>query len=148
MRIENGLKNLTRAALALGVGLAACVGIIGVGGPAQAGTPATVPSAAQASKISPAVLQDTSNGKSASVMVLLADQADVSSAHGMKDQDARGWYVYNTLRDHAERTQAGLRAYLKSQGVTFRSFWVANVIELTADRALVESLAARADVGQ
>jgi len=36
-------------------------------------------------------------------MVLLSEQADLSAAYTMKDQDARGWYVYNTLRAHAEK---------------------------------------------
>ena len=36
-------------------------------------------------------------------------------AYGMKDQDARGWFVYNTLTQHAARTQAGLQAFLTAQ---------------------------------
>ena len=39
----------------------------------------------------------------------LTEQADVSAAFAMKDQDARGWFVYNTLTQHAARTQVGLR---------------------------------------
>jgi subtilisin family serine protease len=148
MRIQIGVKNLTRSVMALGVSLAACVGIIGVGGQAQAGVPSAVPSAAQVSKIDPVVLQDTRDGKSASVMVLLSEQANLGAARGMRDQNAQGWYVYNTLRSHAERTQAGLRAYLSSQGVSYRPFWVTNVIQVTGDRALMESLAARPDVAK
>src|SRR6201982_817106 len=60
---------------------------------------------ALANKIAPEVLADTANGKSASVIILLADQADVSAGYGMRDQDARGWFVYNTLSKHAARTQ-------------------------------------------
>src|SRR6266542_1633598 len=58
-----------------------------------------------AGKVAPEVLAGTADGESMSVVVLLADQADVSAAYGMKDQDARGWYVYTTLTRHAERTQ-------------------------------------------
>src|SRR5687767_5501380 len=104
--------------------------------------------AAIASKIQPEVLQATANGKAASVIVLLADQADVSRANGMKDQDARGWYVYNTLRSHADRTQAALRASLSATGVSYRSLWAANALVVTGDRTLVESLAARPDVAR
>src|SRR6185295_14249077 len=86
--------------------------------------------------------------KSTSVVVLLADQADVSAAEAMKDQDARGWYVYNTLTQHAARTQAGLQDFLKSEGVSYQSFWAANMIVATADRSLVDKLAARADVAR
>src|SRR6266513_1047986 len=38
-------------------------------------------------KIAREVLADTANGKNASVVILLADQADVSAAYEMKDQD-------------------------------------------------------------
>ena len=99
-------------------------------------------------KIAPEVLADTADGKNASVVILLADQADVSAAYAMKDQDARGWFVYNTLTQHAARTQAGLQAFLTARGASYQSFWAANMIVATADRSLVESLAARADVAR
>jgi serine protease AprX len=99
-------------------------------------------------KIAPEVLADTAGGKNASVVIFLADQADVSAAYGMKDQDARGWFVYNTLSQHAARTQAGLQAFLTARGASYQSFWAANMIVATAGRSLVESLAARADVAR
>jgi subtilisin family serine protease len=155
MRIETGVKvkNLTRAVAALGLGLAACVGLLSSGGQASAGVSATslqgsIPAAAQVSKIDPMVLQETRDGKSASVMVLLSEKANLSAASGMRDADAQGWYVYNTLTAHANRTQAELKAFLSGQGKQFRSFWAVNSIEVTADRALVEALAARSDVGK
>ena len=97
-------------------------------------------------KVAARVLADTSNGKRTSVVILLADQADVSAAYVMQNQDARGWYVYNTLTQHAARTQVGLQNFLKSEGVTYQSFWAANMIVATADRSLIQKLAARADV--
>src|ERR1700674_1751151 len=99
-------------------------------------------------KIAPQVLADTIGGNNASVVILLADQADVSAAYDMKDQDARGWFVYNTLTQHAARTQAGLRAFLEAQGISYQSFWAANMVVTAADRTLVESLAARDDVAR
>ena len=63
-------------------------------------------------------------------------------------EDARGWFVYNTLTQHAARTQAALRAALEARGVSYQSFWAANMIVATADRALLESLAAREDVAR
>ena len=97
-------------------------------------------------KIAPQVLADTADNKSTSVVILLADQADVSAANAIKDQDARGWFVYNTLTQHAARTQVGLQAFLKDQGATYQSFWAANMLVATVDRPLVELLAARPDV--
>src|ERR1043166_3426969 len=101
-----------------------------------------------AEKVASRVLTDTTDGKSTSVVILLTDQADVSAAYNMTDQDARGWFVYNTLKQHAARTQVGLQQFLKSEGVTYKSFWAANMIVATADRALVDKLAARADVAR
>jgi subtilisin family serine protease len=99
-------------------------------------------------KIAPQVLSDTADGKSTSVIILLADQADVSAAHDMRDQDARGWFVYNTLTQHAARTQVGLRQYLKSKGIDYQSFWAANMLVATADRSVVEQLAERSDIAR
>jgi serine protease AprX len=117
-------------------------------GNANAPVKAPLGTASIAAKIQPEVLQATSDGKSASVIVLLADQADLSKAYGIKDQDARGWYVYNTLRDHATRSQAPLRAALTPLGVSVKSMWAANAIVVAGDRALIETLAARADVAR
>ena len=64
----------------------------------------------------------------------------------MKNQNARGWYVYRTLKKEAARTQAPIKAMLASRGVPYRSFWVANVIMATGDRSVVNALAARSDV--
>jgi subtilisin family serine protease len=110
----------------------------------RGGTPLTTAGV----KIAPEVLADTADGKNASVVILLADQADVSAAYVMKDQDARGWFVYNTLTQHAARTQVDLQAFLTAQGASYQSFWAANMIVAMADRSLIESLAARADVAR
>lgn len=103
---------------------------------------------APADKVASRVFQDTANGDSASIVILLSDQADLSAAYAMQDQDARGWYVYNTLTQHAARSQVGLQDFLKSEGVSYQSFWAANMIVTTANRSLVDKLAARADVAR
>ncbi len=97
-------------------------------------------------KISGRVLSETANGQQASFVVFLRDQADLSAAYRMKDQNARGWYVYRTLRAHAARTQAPILAQLESRGVGYRSFWAANVVIAEGGRSLVDDLAARSDV--
>src|SRR5437868_5626722 len=99
-------------------------------------------------KIAPEVLADTTGGKNGSIVIFLTEQADLSVAYRMKDQDARGWFVYNTLTEHAARTQADLQAFLIARGVGFQSFWGANMIVATGDRSLVDSLAARTDVAR
>jgi serine protease AprX len=99
-------------------------------------------------RIASKVLADTADGDSAPVVILLADQADLSAAYAMTDQDERGWYVYKTLTEHAARTQIALQEFLKTNGVTYRSFWAANMLTASADRTLVEKLAARVDVAR
>ena len=96
-------------------------------------------------KISDRVLSDTANGKQASFTILLNDQADLSRAYGM-EEDARGWYVYRTLKRHAARTQAPIRAMLEARNIPYRAHYVANVIFADGDRSDVETLAARSDV--
>ena len=98
-------------------------------------------------KIENRVLSDTAAGRETSIVINLRQQADLSAAYGMRDQDAQGWYVYRTLKRTADRTQAPIKALLKAQGVSYKSFWAANtIVAQSADRALVQSLAARADV--
>ena len=129
--------------------IAAAAAAIGAIHSTRAGGQGSLPlSGAPASKIAPEVLADTADGRIASVIILLADQADVSAGHAMRDQGARGWFVYDTLTQHAARTQIGLRNFLNSKGVTYQSFWVVNMLVATADRALVEALAARPDVAR
>jgi subtilisin family serine protease len=99
-----------------------------------------------AAKIAPEVLGETASGGKSSIVILLADQADVSAAYQMKDQNARGWFVYNTLTQHAARTQAALRRELEARGLSYEAFWAANMIVTTADQASIEALAAREDV--
>ncbi len=100
-----------------------------------------------ANKISSEVLRATAQaGSETSFIILLQDQADLSAAYNMPDQDARGWYVYKTLTELAARTQAPIIAELKAQDRSYTSFWAANMIVTKGDRALVEAMAARPDV--
>ena len=80
----------------------------------------------------------TRQREEASFVIHLEDQADLSAAYAIRDQDARGWYVYRTLREHAARTQAPIRALLDSRGVRYEPRWAANVIVAAGDRSLVE----------
>src|SRR3954462_13569894 len=90
-----------------------------------------VTSGARVTKISPEVLADAVAGRKASVVILLADQAAGSAAYGIKNQDARGWFVYNALTQHAGRTQAQLRSFMETRASSYQSFWAANMIIAT-----------------
>jgi hypothetical protein len=124
-------------ALALAALIAGAAPVLATRGSVQKFEPATVDS-----KV---LDQLAANGK-ASFVIYLKDQADLSAAYKMKNQDARGWYVYRTLKKEAARTQGPIEALLASRGVSYKSYWVANVIFAKADRPLVNALAARPDV--
>jgi len=100
-----------------------------------------------AAKIEQRLQQDLAGGKSASFIIVLDAQADLSPAYAMTNQDARGWYVYNTLKAEAARSQPALTSLLASEGVAYQSFWAANAIVVNSgDAGLVSRLAARSDV--
>ena len=82
-------------------------------------------------------------------VAVLASQADLSSAYAITDWNERGWAVYNMLTQYAESSQAGLRAYLNSQGVDYSPLYIINAVIVHAGSTdLVNSLAARQDVAQ
>ena len=99
-------------------------------------------------KVAADVLDDLSVKKNVSVVIFLTEQTDVSSAYSITDRDERGWFVYNSLTLHAERSQASLREFLRSKGIEFQSFWAANMIVATADQRTIEMIASRTDVAR
>ncbi len=78
------------------------------------------------------------------VLVELAERADLSRIRGSKEQ--KGAAVYRALVATAARSQAPLVARLTELGVPHRAFWVANLVRVDADAALVAELAGRDDV--
>ncbi len=83
---------------------------------ASNGSHGRTPMAGYTGKVQNRVLSDTSAGRQSSFIVELTQQADLSKAYSMKDQDARGWYVYRTLKQTAEKTQGPLKAMLDAAG--------------------------------
>jgi Subtilase family len=64
------------------------------------------------------------------LFVILKDQADVSEAAGIKDRNARLTFVYKTLTEHANVTQAELRATLERSGIHYTPFYLVNGMEV------------------
>jgi serine protease AprX len=135
-------RETSRLSLLIGVALVLVLAAIG-----SVARPADSQANSSEAKISTEVLQATENGQQTSFIIYLEDQADLRAAARIKDEDARGWFVYNTLKQHADRTQAPIRAQLDAQGVSYQSFWGVNMIVVNGGRDLVEAAAARSDVG-
>ncbi|GAB4581218.1 MAG: hypothetical protein Fur0022_39650 [Anaerolineales bacterium] len=92
-------------------------------------------------------LGDSATGQ-ADILIILAEQADLSEAYHISDWYARGQYVYNTLKATADQTQAELRALLTARQLSYRSYFALNgILVYNGDTALVDELAARNDVG-
>ena len=116
--------------------------------------------------IDPRVWADTAGGKTASFIVLLNDQADLSTIEAQTPLPAtaqvghaatplhpaawvaRGQAVVTGLRQAAARSQPGLIAYLDAAKAHYRPFWIVNAIEVEGDRRLALALAARPEVAR
>lgn len=97
-------------------------------------------------KVEARALRDAQQVGRASVVIVMEDQADVRQAQAMSDDSARGWLVFQTLRDTAERSQGPLCDWLRQHGVSFQRFWAANVVVAELDKAQLLTVAARPDV--
>ena len=91
-----------------------------------------IPAAAQVSgpraQVDTQVLEALQSGETADYVIVMAEQADLSAAYGISDWEERGWYVYNTLKETAARTQKSTLAQLKRQGIRNQSFFAGNEI--------------------
>ncbi len=79
-------------------------------------------------------------------LAYLTEQADLSGAAALPTKQAKGEYVFQQLTAVAQRTQPPVIAALKAAGVEFRPYWVANMIWVRGDTAVIQTLAQRADI--
>ncbi len=98
------------------------------------------------SKIAPWVMTHTEGGQQTEFLVALSEQADLSGAELLPTKAEKGRYVYETLWQTAQRTQAPILDWLKASGVEHRSYYIVNLIWVKADREVALALAARPDV--
>jgi serine protease AprX len=98
-------------------------------------------------KVDPWVL-DTGAAGPTEFLVMLAGQADVSAAAVLSSKLEKGRFVTDSLRAMARKTQGPLLALLEDRGVEHRPYWIANMIWVRGDLALVAELAGRDDVAR
>ena len=80
------------------------------------------------------------------LFVIMKKQADVSQATGMPDRNARHAYVYHTLVDEANTSQADLRGTLDRYGIHYKPYYLVNAIEVNGGALVRLYLQNRADV--
>ncbi len=87
-----------------------------------------------------AVLDEINKNGVATYWVDFKNTADLSQAYFM-DWSERGWFVYETLKEQAEKTQSAAIDYLKTTGLTYKSFWLANrILVEKSDKIVLASL--------
>ena len=79
-------------------------------------------------------------------LVYLAEQADVSGAAARPTKLAKGEFVVEQLMVVAQRTQPAVIAALQAANAEFRPYWIANMIWVRGDTAVLQTMAQRADV--
>jgi len=83
-------------------------------------------------KVETTVLDAISTKGSSDFVVEMAEHADLKAAYEIKDWSKRGWYVYNTLKEVADRTQKPIIQMLDQKGIKYQSFFAGNEIVITA----------------
>lgn len=129
----------------LAVVLAAAVGTPLLGAAAPATTLVDGPTPLER-KAEAAVERRLADKDEATFWIQLDSEADTSAAKKAKSKSAKGGAVIAAKKQHADRTQAGLRALLKKEDARYEPYWISNTIRVTADRALAEKIAARDEV--
>lgn len=100
-------------------------------------------------KIDDTVLAALASEGSASFIVLMDEQPDLSGAAQLRSKEDKGRFVFESLRATAERSQAGLTADLQQRRVAYRSLFIVNAVVVEAgDMDLALALAARPDVAR
>lgn len=97
-------------------------------------------------KIESKVATDAVNFGSSEALVVLTEQADLSGADQFATKAERAQYVYNTLREVAERTQAPMRKMLRERGIPFKAYYTVNMIHVRGDLNTLYEVAGRDDV--
>ncbi len=100
-------------------------------------------------KIEPQLLQELSLDGQTEFFVWMTEKADLSSAYRLATRQERGRFVYETLRETANRTQKRLRAHLDGLGIEYRAFYISNkVLVYGGTQTLLMNVAARSDVAR
>jgi len=99
-------------------------------------------------KVATTLLEKTADGQSAPFIILLSQQADLSSARRINSKVEKGTYVFNMLREKSMETQGGLIEFLKEYNAPYQSLYIINAIRTEGTQALIQSLAERNDVSR
>lgn len=92
-------------------------------------------------KLDPQVLEELEAGARVEVIVAFHEQADVSMAYRLKGKEAKGQFVYQQVRQVAERTQMRTKGILSAKMQEYRSFAIVNALMTEVDLSLARAIA-------
>ncbi|MGD2176644.1 MAG: S8 family serine peptidase, partial [Anaerolineae bacterium] len=81
-------------------------------------------------------------------LIILEEQAEPTPARAIAERETRLTYVYETLVETAERTQRPFRAELDDLGVSYRPYYIVNMIRVDGHRWLMGRFEDRSEVAQ
>jgi subtilisin family serine protease len=103
-------------------------------------------SAAATDKVDKQVLNELAEQGTTQFMVYMKEKADLKGAAALTSKTAKSEKVYEALTSTAARSQAGLKSMLTTGKVQFKSYWIANVLVVTGDKKVLDSVASRSEV--
>jgi len=103
-----------------------------------------------AATVDPHVLDMANNGNEVDVLLVFQDQSPQIPAPMRPGADPRASRraMVAALQARASHAQQQVRAWLDTQAVVHRDFWIANLIEAHVPREALAALAARADIAR
>lgn len=108
-----------------------------------------LPAADSDYKIDPSLMKTLTADEEAraAFYAVFAERPALDRAFSITDRAARARFVAQSLKSTAEKSQAGVRGYLKGRAVDYRAFWIENRIFIPkGDLELARALARRPDV--
>src|SRR5215469_11723661 len=97
-------------------------------------------------KIEPKLANKAALEGTSEALVILSEQADLSGADLLPTKEEKAQFVYNRLREVAERTQAPLRKMLQDRGIPYQSYLTVNMIKINGSLDSIYEVAEREDV--
>ncbi len=82
----------------------------------------------------------------AEYFVVLNQRADLTHTRTLESKIEKGQFVFDVLRETADRSQKDLRSFLDNHGITYKSYWIRNMLLVKSDRSILESIVSRSDV--
>ncbi len=100
-------------------------------------------------KIDSYLAQRLASQSAVDVIVQVSGHADLTGAENIADRNERVRFVYEKLRDTADRTQAGLVQFLDQKKADYQAFYITNaVLVRNANAQLLNELASRPEVAR